>query len=239
MTALDTGADTGTLREDGRFLRGEATREKVLDAAERLFADHGFDGVSIRRIAQEAGVTLGVVGFHGGSKMDLFKTILERRVAPLSAARRAGLARLLERKGDPPTVRELVDAFVTPYLEAAASGDPQWRAYARLIARIVHEDRWYDHVRDLYDPVAREYIAAMGMLGQPVDPARLGAAFVLSVASMLSLVASRVRMAALAQPGDGRVRPPEVGALMDYRETLVDFCAGGLERAVFESPKPA
>ena len=74
---------------DGRIVRGAATREKVLDAAERLFADIGFDGVSIRQIAQEAGVTLGMVGFHGGSKVELFAWC-RRRKLPLVVVGSAG-----------------------------------------------------------------------------------------------------------------------------------------------------
>ncbi|MEC9103115.1 MAG: helix-turn-helix domain-containing protein, partial [Pseudomonadota bacterium] len=66
---------------DGRLARGEATRERVLDAAERCFAAKGFEAVSIRQIAAEAEVTLGVVGFHGGSKEELFMTVFSRRAA--------------------------------------------------------------------------------------------------------------------------------------------------------------
>lgn len=219
-------------REDGRLLRGEATREKVLDAAERLFAEHGFDAVSIRRIANEAGVTLGVVGFHGGSKLDLFVTILERRVATLSAARRAALAELRARPGPPPNLHELMHAYVSPYLEAASGGDPQWRAYAKLIARIVDDERWYPHVRDLYDPVAREYLEAIQSLDASIDPRRLATAFVLSVASMLSLVASRNRIVALS-PRETGGEGQDGGDLLAYRDALVAFCVGGIERAVF------
>src|SRR5690606_7976380 len=220
-------------REDRRLLRGEATREKVLDAAERLFSEHGFDGVSIRQIANEAGVTLGVVGFHSGSKLDLFRTILERRVATLSAARRAALAELRNRSGRPPNLYELMHAYVSPYLEAAAGGDPQWRAYAKLIARIVDDERWYPYVRDLYDPVAREYLEAIQSLDASIDRARLATAFVLSVASMLSLVASRSRIVTLSQE---KVEEGAQGGsgLLAYRDLLVAFCVGGIERAVFD-----
>lgn len=88
---MEARDESEPVREDRRLMRGEATRERVLDAAERLFADEGFDAVSIRQIAQEAGVTLGVVGFHGGAKLDLFRTILARRVATLTAERTRAL----------------------------------------------------------------------------------------------------------------------------------------------------
>jgi AcrR family transcriptional regulator len=217
------------VREDGRLLRGEATRERVLDAAERLFAEHGFDTVSIRQIAHAAHVTLGVVGFHGGSKLDLFRTILERRVATLSVARREALA-ALRAGGRRPDLRALIHAYMAPYLKIAAGGDPQWRAYARLIARIVSDDRWYPHVRDLYDPVAREYLEAIEAIHPEIDRKRLVTAFVLSVASMLSIVASTSRIAGLSGEDAGSSGPEK---LLDYEDILIDFCVGGIKKAAF------
>lgn len=216
-------------KEDGRLVRGGATRERVLDAAERLFADHGFDAVSIRQIAQEAGVTLGVVGFHGGAKLDLFKTILARRVETLSAARAEGLA-ALRRRDRAPTLHDLVEAYIAPYLDIASGGDPQWRAYARLIARIVSDDRWYPQVRDLYDPTARAYIDAIARLYPDADRDKLAAVLVMSVACMLSVVASTARIAGLS--AEPQVRALETGAdVAAYKAVLIDFCSGGIARA--------
>lgn len=205
---------------DGRLLRGEATRERVLDAAERLFAAEGFDAVSIRRIAAEASVTLGVVGFHGGSKQNLMRTVLERRVEALNTRRRSALEALRAAK-TPLGLRDLVDAYLTPYLEYASQGDPQWRAYARLIARIANDDRWYPSVGGLYDPVAREYLQAMQQARPDAPQQQLATALTLTVASMLSLVASRARIAGLSN------RAP--GSPMEYRATLITFCMGGID----------
>lgn len=211
---------------DGRLMRGRATRERVLDAAERLFAAEGFDAVSIRRIAAEAGVTLGVVGFHGGSKHNLIRTVLGRRVEALNARRRAALATLRATQ-NPPDLRDLVEAYLAPYLEYASQGDPQWRAYARLIARIASDDRWYPSVGGLYDPVAREYLQAMQDARPDARQKDLVTALTLTVASMLSLVASRARIAGLSN------RAP--GSPMDYRDTLITFCMGGID-AVSRKP---
>ncbi len=206
---------------DGRILRGEATRERVLDAAERCFGDGSFEEVSIRQIAAEAGVTLGVVGFHAGSKLDLFRTVLERRVETLNHARRKRLAALLD-ASPKPALRELCDAYIAPYLEVAAQGDAQWRAYARLVARISTDDKWYDEVGRLYDPVAREFIAAIRLSRPEAEPERLAAAMTLSVASMLTLVSTRARITGLSGQ-------PDPGSPLAYREMLVDFCSGGIE----------
>ncbi len=227
--------DLEVLPVDGRVLRGEATRERVIDAAERCFGHGGFDDVSIRQIAREAGVTLGVVGFHGGSKRDLFLTVLRRRVETLNRARGGGLDRLLAGPGTP-TIRHYADAYVTPYLEIASQGDHQWRSYALLIARTASEDRWQREVRDLYDPMALRFMDAIEADCPGLSRERLAAAFAWMVAAMLALVASRSRIVGLS--GVDRHDDP-----MAYREMLVDFCGGGMERLLEgtegESERPA
>ncbi|CUH64667.1 DNA-binding transcriptional repressor AcrR [Thalassovita gelatinovora] len=208
---------------DGRVARGEVTRVKVLDAAERCFAATGFDAVSIRQIAAESGVTLGVVGFHGGSKEDLFLTVLARRVDALNKLRREALQAL--RTTGRYTLDDLVDAYITPYLTIASRGDPQWRAYAQLVARLASDDRYYPAVRELYDPVAREFLDAMIELKPNADRHVLATVLTLTVSSMLSIVASSVRAEALSgKPGPATP--------LEYRNVLLAFCSGGLARAI-------
>lgn len=215
---------------DKRILRGEATRDRVLDAAERCFAIDGFDAVSIRQVATEADVTLGVVGFHCKSKRELFRTVLSRRVEALNIERRKQLAVLRSSEAGL-TVRDLVDAYFSPYLAYASSGDPQWRAYAALIARIISDDRYYEDVRDLYDPVALEYMDAFATLFPNVSRERLATLFTLSIASLLSLVASRSRIAGLSA---AELAPSP----NDYREILIDFCTGGIQQALERETPP-
>lgn len=211
---------------DGRLARGEATRDRVLDAAELCFAAHGFAAVTIRQIAREAGVTLGVIGFHGGTKEELFATVLARRTETLTAERLKRLDVLRARRAF--SLRELVDAYLTPYLEIASRGDPQWRAYAQLIARIVSDDQFYPRVRELYDPTAREYMAEIRRLRPEASEEALATVLTLTVSSMLSIVASRARIAGLSEGSP--VRQP-----LEYRTLLVDFCTGGIEAALAPS----
>lgn len=215
-------------KEDGRLVRGEITREKVLSAAERLFAEDGFEGVSIRDIAREAGVSLSVVGFHGGSKDDLFLTIFQRRAETLNHARREALAELRARKGDALTRRDILEAYILPYSRMAWSGDPQWAAYAKLIARIATDERWYPRVRDLFDPIAQEFLAAIVAVDPDAPRDRLAMAFVVSVTAMLSVVSSQMRIHALS-----RALGTEAPSDPAWTNTvLIDICEGGLENAL-------
>lgn len=81
--------------------RGEATRAALLASARRLFARRGFDGASVRDITRDAGVNLGAITYHFGSKRELYGAVLQEVLSPLvdqvgavAAAKRASLDRL-------------------------------------------------------------------------------------------------------------------------------------------------
>ena len=215
--------DTLTVpRRDLRLVRGDRTRAKVLDAAERLFADHGFDGVSIRDIADEAGVTLGLIGFHAGGKEELFRTILSRRVETLSSARLSALSELLG-SGRMVTPKDVIAAFVEPYVRICSSQDPQWQAYARLIANMASDGRWFPYIHELYDPVALKFLKALQECLPGTDRLRLVTGFVMGVATMLSIVPSRARIEALADRDIGK------NGLRNLADLIIDFIASGIE----------
>src|SRR5580692_2063793 len=87
-------------------------KERILDAAERLFARHGFYGVSVRDITEAAGVDVALVGYHFGSKRELFAAVFQRRAELLNPERLAMLEEVRhagQRRA--PTLEEIVNAF--------------------------------------------------------------------------------------------------------------------------------
>lgn len=97
-----------------------ATKAAVFNAAERLFALHGFQNVSVRDITAEAGVNLASVNYHFGSKDALLFEIFRRRTAELNRER----ARLLHEAGarhdGKPPVRAILEAYFAPPLRWSA-----------------------------------------------------------------------------------------------------------------------
>jgi AcrR family transcriptional regulator len=93
-----------------------ATKAAVFCAAERLFALHGFQNVSVRDITADAGVNLASVNYHFGSKDALLFEIFRRRTAELNRERARMLHEANDRhQGDPP-VREILEALFAPPL---------------------------------------------------------------------------------------------------------------------------
>ena len=86
------------------------TVERILDAAEQLFAEKGFSETSLRLITSKAGVNLAAVNYHFGSKDALFQAVLVRRVEPLNQQCIAELE-ALEASGAPFTVEAILMTF--------------------------------------------------------------------------------------------------------------------------------
>ncbi|ALE74192.1 MULTISPECIES: TetR/AcrR family transcriptional regulator [unclassified Pseudonocardia] len=133
-----------TVSTSGPSERAAATRERILEAAERLFAEHGVHAVSNRAVAEAAGQGNNtVVGYHFGTKADLVRALIRRQAGAMDARREETAARL------PPEadLRDWVDALVRPVADhLAAAGAPTW--YARFGAQV------------MTDPALREIMVA-------------------------------------------------------------------------------
>ena len=138
-------------------------KERILDTAERLFARHGFYGVSVRDITEAAGVDVALVNYHFGSKRELFAAVFQRRAEILNPER---LARLEEvrRAALPgvPSLEDIVNSFTYPLLERSARGGPGWKSYFALVAQVNNSPEWGPVLMTQYfDPLVERLIAAL------------------------------------------------------------------------------
>ena len=83
---------------------GARTREAVLDSAERLFAERGFDGTSLNEVGADAGVSRGTPGYFFGSKAELYQAVIDRCFDGVRAAIRSGRERALASSKSPEVV---------------------------------------------------------------------------------------------------------------------------------------
>ena len=112
------------------------TKDKILDAAERLIGERGYAGTSLRHIIAEAGVNLAAVHYHFGSKEDLLDAVVLRKVKPVNDARLAWLDRAEAEAGSGPLkVEKVLESFLIPTAEMA-SGNPE---FVRLMGRMFTE----------------------------------------------------------------------------------------------------
>lgn len=111
-----------------------ATKAAVFNAAERLFALHGFQNVSVRDITAEAGVNLASVNYHFGSKDALLFEIFRRRTSELNRERARMLHEANTRHGGKPPVRDILEAYFAPPMRWA-SPDNDRRISMQFIIR--------------------------------------------------------------------------------------------------------
>jgi TetR/AcrR family transcriptional regulator len=87
-----------------RIRDGERSRAAILDAAERLFAELGYDATSLTQVGADAGVSRGTPGYFFRSKAELYQAVLDRSFTEVSEAVRAGRARALASNENPETI---------------------------------------------------------------------------------------------------------------------------------------
>ncbi len=192
-----------------------SARERLLDCAERLFAEHGLEGVSLRAINAEAGLSAAALHYHFGTQRALVEALLERRM-PALMERRRQLLNALEARPAPPTSRDMLNALVQPLAELLAEGGELGLRYLRLIHRLQADgdldprfvlERWSGGV-DRLVPLLRQ---AQPSLPLPLIQFRLGHAIDVMLRSLAHGPA------------------PSGGGLGAHVTALLDFLTGALE----------
>jgi AcrR family transcriptional regulator len=112
------------------------TRTRILDAAEELFMQHGFEGTSMRLLTAKAGANLAAVNYHFGSKDALIEAVFRRRLDPMNTSRMAELDRLeKEAGGRPLSTQQIIGAFVGASLRMIEDSKSGGRNFIRLLGR--------------------------------------------------------------------------------------------------------
>lgn len=142
-----------------------SAKERILDAAEELFARAGYTGVSLREITQLAGVEVALANYHFGPKEELFRHVVSRRAEEHCAGVIAALdAAIAASPGRPPTVDEIVRAFCRYTFEKSTHGGRGWKPYFQLLSRSALLPVYEPILAPLNKPygvVVRRYVAVL------------------------------------------------------------------------------
>ncbi len=139
-----------------------STKERILGAAESLFAQRGFDGASLRQLTSAAGVNLAAVNYHFGSKEKLVEQIFRRRLDALNNSRLQALS--LVEGAETTTLEDVLSAFIRPALDL--SHDESGSLFMRVLARAFaeHDDTLRRFLSDNYGHVMRQFTAEFARL---------------------------------------------------------------------------
>mgnify|MGYP003455696719 FL=1 len=133
-----------------------STKDRILGAAEELFAQHGFAGTSLRQVTSRADVNIAAVNYHFGSKENLVNEVFRRRMDDMTALRLSQLKTALE--DHPGELQPVLAAFVEPAL-AISQDRHGGGAFVRVVARAYAEknDCLRKFLSDHYGHVLREF----------------------------------------------------------------------------------
>lgn len=140
------------------------TRDRVLDVAEKLFAERGLNAVSIRDITREAEANLGAINYHFGTKEGLIVAVLERRMVPLEAQRLNALDAVeASATNGQPELEAVLEAIFRPAVEQAMDAKQGGATFSKILARLLVEPNpAVDKViRSQFEPMIRRFDAAL------------------------------------------------------------------------------
>lgn len=207
----------------GGSRKGAATRQTILDAAERCLAEGDFDGVSLRSISDAAGVDIALLNYHFGSKENLVSEVISRRAQVIHEARVRALEEARHKAGtNSPTVDAIVIAFLEPWLKKLASDNANWQNYNRLLCRLSMMPKYLPLVSDCLDPTALHFINALRSALPKAAPKSIYWGYMFLLGAMVQVMAGTGRVERLSH---GLCQSEDIDAVL---KEMVPFIAGGL-----------
>ena len=197
-----------------------STKDRILDAAEVLFADLGFEATSLRTITQIAGVNLAAVNYHFQSKEALLLAVLGRRAEEVNR-RRLELLDRAEAKGDA-TVEEILEALFRPVLESGPN-------LPRLLIRLqyLESQELFRQVFDSYmKAIKHRMMAAMRKAVPTLEPPEIMMRVVFSFGSFASVFIAGTMTEVVSE---GAMKAPE---LEERLQAMIQFAAAGMRAPV-------
>ncbi|MBQ1499148.1 MAG: TetR family transcriptional regulator [Sphingomonas sp.] len=200
----------------------QETRERLLDAAEELFATHGLYGTTVRAIAGLAGVDTALIHYYFGTKRELFDTAFLRRSTVVNRERTESLKHYIAGHADSLTVEGAIEAFLEPLLTRERFDDPGWRNHCALAAQISNTPEWGGEVMtEHYDGTVRDLLEVLKRALPGAEEADIYWCYQFLSGSLMSLLAATGRIDRLS---GGLCRSGDVET---FKPRLIQYAASG------------
>lgn len=210
------------------------TRERILDAAESLFADDGFRNVSLRRITKDAGVNLAAVNYHFGSKDSLVSEVLMRVISPINEER----LRLLDEAeanaaGEALEIETLLECMIRPVVNQLEQSGHNHSVYLKLAGRCLSEpaENFSETLTELFREVSARFMATAAQSLPGVEEEDLFWRMHFSVGTMIYALTHGDRIVLFSE---GAIALPEAEEIL---ERLISFIAAGLRAETAQRKK--
>jgi AcrR family transcriptional regulator len=197
------------------------TKEQIISVAERLFAERGFTGTTLRQVIGEADVNLAAVHYHFGSKEELFRAVVKRFARPI-VERELALLKQLQAGGRVPSVEAILTAVLTPCLEFLAQDRELLPVHTQFMGRCWAEpEPLKSIVRDEFAASMEAFLDVLQRALPDRSRSQLAWKFNLVIAALIRVQSEAGQPLALIQSTD-----PE--AIRSAIEQLVKFLSPGM-----------
>lgn len=224
-------ATRGRPRKDGRGRPAKSTgidmRQAILDAAEGLFARHGFYGVTTRQVAAEAGVDTALIHYYFGAKRELFDAVFLRRAEILNSDRKASMDAYEAAHPGTMTPLGVITAFIDPLIERSLTGGAGWKNYFALVAQVNNTPAWGgETMHRFFDPVVHQLVDTLKRARPEAELADLYWGYQFLTGSMMLALSETGR---IDQLSEGLCHSNDLEAI---RARLYRYCAAGFESLI-------
>ncbi|MDA8806410.1 TetR family transcriptional regulator [Opitutales bacterium] len=209
-----------------------ATRRRLIDATARLFAEHGYNGLTMRSVAQEADANLAAANYHFGSKDALVLEMLSERIQPINKRRLALLEEAKRRNGKlAPSAHEIFHSLIFPIGEEIARSSKSRWSLAQLVARTFTEPVYFIERmhQKFFSQIAKLYHQELSLAFPNVPTKEIHWHLHLAVSSMLGALAQHRRLRDFTE---GVCSEEEVGEMINR---LIRFVTHGFVMGINSS----
>jgi AcrR family transcriptional regulator len=190
--------------------QGIETRRHLVTVAERLFAERGIDGVSIRAVNAAAALGAASVHYHFGSKQRLVEAVVDEHGSWVSARVNARVHELADR-ASPPTATDLVEAIAVPYVELLERDRARGLRWVKITAQLAMSGD--DRLAGLYPEPSSRMLVQLRRAFPDVAEDRVMLRWSVAGRTLIQMLSHADRWS---------------GDLRAYVAELVNFVAGGL-----------
>lgn len=215
------GTDHGTQKHD-----------RILDAAEQIFADSGFDGAGLRQIAETANVAQALIHYHFETKEGLLEAVVSRRSNQINGERGRLLEALFD-NGQTPQLEQVIEALFRPTISVGHGPDQKRNSYTRLLVSMANsaDERTKKLTSQYYDPIAQRFIDALEKVVPGLDRKNAVWVYMFAIGVGMSMMAPTGRPARLS---GGLCDDSDIE---DMLSVIVPFICAGIRGVVTDKSK--
>jgi AcrR family transcriptional regulator len=204
------------------------TRDQILRAAERLFAERGFRAMTLREVTKDARVNLAAVNYHFGSKINLMRAVIEKRFQPINTERLERLdAYIAEHCPDPVPLEQIISALFRPLFDHAKTQRGPDRVFMQMIGRAVTEpaDFMRDMHKEFFAELCSRFIGELKRSCPELSDDALQYRMFLAVSTMIGAIAEQSRLESMT---DGKLKSDDLDRICNE---LIQFVVYGFKQA--------